>query len=265
MRRPFLIRIAPTPLKVRLVHRLYLKQSDRWPDLFNGASLHFLPRIKMTLCPTDISHKYIALAGYCELDLTRRILYHARTGGLLVDVGANYGYYSLLWAASKSTNKSIAFEASPRAFKGLANNVKTNDLETQIQKVSLAVGKSVGTSWFAPGPADQTSWGGITFENSESRMEVAVTTLDAYFSAREPIDVLKIDVEGADSWVLQGAEQLLSKKLVKHIYFEQNKVRMKKLGISEEEALTFLNRLDYWVKPMNDIGSHLVEYVAGPK
>ena len=265
MKKPFLIRIAPASLRARLFHRFYKKQACTRSDLFEAAPLHFAPNVKMRLQPTDTSHGYIAFAGYHELDLTRRMVAHSKTGGLLVDVGANYGYYSLLWAAARQANRAIAFEASSRAFSGLQENIGLNNFGSQIAAHPLAVGRSPGRLCFEIGPIDQTSWGGITLQNSASAVEVDVTTLDAYFAGDEIIHVLKIDVEGADTWVLQGAERLLAHAQIKQIYFEQNKVRMKDLGIRAEDALEFLNALDYVVKPIGNPASHLVEYSAHPQ
>jgi len=64
------------------------------------------------------------------------------------------------------------------------------------------------------------------------------------------IDVLKIDTEGADTWVLQGAYQLLKEKRIKHIFFEENKVRMSALGILSETAKDLLLSCGYQITPM---------------
>ena len=62
--------------------------------------------------------------------------------------------------------------------------------------------------------------------------------------------MLKIDTEGADTWVLQGAYQLLKEKRIKHIFFEENKVRMSALGILSETAKDLLLSCGYQITPM---------------
>ena len=76
------------------------------------------------------------------------------------------------------------------------------------------------------------------------------------------IDVLKIDVEGADTWVLFGCEQLLREKRIRTIFFEQNIGRMEVLGITANEAVDFLQSLDYVCVPF---GAGESEWIAYPK
>ncbi|MDB5138669.1 MAG: hypothetical protein JWR12_585 [Mucilaginibacter sp.] len=59
---------------------------------------------------------------------------------------------------------------------------------------------------------------------------------------------MKIDTEGADTWVLYGAERLLKERRIKHIYFEYNEPRMKLLNIEKHEAEVFLEKVGYLVK-----------------
>lgn len=264
MKRPLWIRLVPTPIKEKVYRRLYLAQADRWPELFKAASLHFMPKIRMVLQPDDISHGYIAFAGYHELNLTRRMLEHARSGGLLADVGANYGYYSLLWAGARPDNHVVAFEASPRNCQGLHGNIRVNGLISQIAVQEVAVGKTIGRVQFTVDPDGQGSWSGISDGKVSNAIDVPLITLDAFFDQSEVIAVLKIDVEGADAWVLQGARELLQQRRIQRIYFEQNKARMRRLGVHESEAMAFLSRLGYAVRPMSDPRSRIVEYTAYP-
>ncbi len=93
-------------------------------------------------------------------------------------------------------------------------------------------------------------WGGIIVDNQPNTAKVSVDKLDNIFleSDREFIDVLKIDTEGADTWVLQGAEQLLRSQKIKHIFFEENTVRMSQLNIQIGDAQKLLKAHGYKVK-----------------
>ena len=85
-------------------------------------------------------------------------------------------------------------------------------------------------------------------------INVPVVTLDQFWAessySTSTIDVLKIDTEGADTWVLQVAYQLLKEKRIKHIFFEENKVRMSALGILSETAKDLLLSCGYQITPM---------------
>src|SRR5262245_7937890 len=103
--------VRPLSLRARLYYKFYLPHAREYPHLFVDAKLHFAPDTKLNLLPTDVSHGLIALAGFYELALTRQIVTLAQHGGNLIDVGANYGYYTCLWGAQNRRNQVIAFEA----------------------------------------------------------------------------------------------------------------------------------------------------------
>ena len=166
-----------------------------------------------------------------------------------------------MWASGGPNCNAISFEAAPRNITILNKNIAANDFSSQIQVIAKAAGKENGSIAFECGPADQTGWGGITSKSSTTSIEVPVVRLDAEL-AGQTIDVLKIDVEGADTWVLFGAENLLREKKIKTIFFEQNLGRMKKLGIPVAEAVNFLGDLGYRCVPFNRDES---EWVASPR
>jgi hypothetical protein len=139
MPRPLLLRLAPLWLRTKLYYHFY-RGKNRHPDLFHGAPLQFSPSARMDLHPTDEGHSQIAFTGFYELALTRRIVQLACQGGLLADVGANYGYFSLLWAAQKPGNRVVAFEASPRNLAPLQANISRNGFDAAIEVRPMAAG-----------------------------------------------------------------------------------------------------------------------------
>ena len=221
----------------------------------------------MRLLPTDEAHAEIAFTGFYELPLTQQIraLATSSGGGLMVDVGANYGYFSLLWAAASPKHRVIAFEASPRNHSPLRANVVQNGFVDRIDVRETAVGREAGTLEFSLGGSEETGWGSFSLVGASQTTSVPVVTLDDAVPADSSIDLLKIDDEGADTWVLRGARTLLGQKRIKHIFFEQNKERMASLGIAEQEPIDFLAQLGYDATPFTDEHAALVEYHAVPR
>jgi FkbM family methyltransferase len=262
--RPLWLRLCPVGLRTALYYRFYRTRRGRWEDLYARAPLHFAPGMVMRLRPTDEGHSEIAFTGLYELALSRALLTHARTAeaGLMVDVGGNYGYFALLWAAASRQHRVIAFEASPRNHAALHENVRLNGLEQQIDVRDLALGQAAGELAFSLGGDEQTGWGSFAVAGAVQEVRVPVVTLDSQLPPDATVEALKIDVEGADTWVLYGARRLLEEKRVKHIYFEQNKDRMASLGIEQRAPLEFLAGLGYKVAPLTDPGAVLVEYHA---
>ncbi len=264
MRRPFVLRLLPDRLKLLAWAWLYRPCGPRWKGLYQAAPLSYAPRIAIELLPNDVISDAIAFTGIYELKLTLHLVRRARLGGTLVDVGANLGYFSFLWAAASPCNTCVAFEASPRNVELLRRNVERNGLARRIDIVPKAAGKAAGTALFDPGPPDQTGWGGLARTTGPSGLTVQVVRVDEYVKGDESIALLKIDVEGADTWVLMGCERLLRKKQVEAIWFEQNKPRMRALGIGEDEAEKFLRSVGYKLEPRSDPAGEVVDWYASP-
>ena len=200
------MRLCPLSWRTWLYYHHYRARRPQLRSLFEGAELAFAPGVRMRLVPTDEGHGCIATAGFYELPLTRTIARLGKNGGVLVDVGANYGYISLLWAAQKAGNRVIAFEASPRNQQALRLNVERNGFTDAIALRNEAAGKEVGELKFHLGPEEQTGWGGLVQGDANGdEATVRVVTLDEELKDIQCIDVLKIDTEGADTWVLEGA------------------------------------------------------------
>ena len=245
MKRPLATRILPNRFKESLYYRYYHTRHADWRGLSESAPLAFAPHITMHgLLPGDVISGNIAFNGFYELPLSQRIAGLARRGTTFVDVGANMGYFSLLWAGVNPNGRAIAFEAAPRNVAMIEKNIAANHLTDRVTLVPKAAGDRSGTISFDIGPAEQTGWGGISPADSATTIDVPVVRIDEELP-NMPIDVLKIDVEGADTWVLRGCEALLKARQIGLIFFEQHTERMEKLGIAEGEAQMFLRDLGY--------------------
>ena len=262
MPRPLLLRALPASLRLRAWSRFYRGKHGRWASLYRRAPLTYGPDMHMDLIPGDAISDPIAFCGVYEPDVTRRVVQLAQRGGIMIDVGANLGYFSLLWAANCPINRVFAFEASPRNIPLLRQNVESNVLEDRITIVPKAAGLDRGKASFDLGPSDQTGWGGITAASKSGTVEVEVVRVDE--KVDDEITLLKIDIEGADTWALMGCERLLRAKSIREIWWEQNKPRMQALGIAENEAQDYLRSVGYEARPLSDPSADLVEWIAVP-
>lgn len=262
MSRPLALRLLPHRLRSSLYYRRYHARHSQWRELFATAPLHFAPAVVMhDLVPGDVISGNIAFTGFYELALSREIARLGRRGGLLVDVGANMGYFSLLWAGADPGNEVIAYEPSPRNVRLLEANVHRNDLATRVRVVPKAAGDRKGLIAFDLGPEEQTGWGGIATPARAGALQVPMVRLDDEIAHRS-VDVLKVDVEGADLLVLKGCEGLLRARRVGCIFFEQNSERMHELGLSGSDAAAFLEAVGYECRPFSRETS---EWVARPR
>lgn len=254
-------RIRPLWLREKLYFHSGAKKS--WPFGVESISLEMAPVTLHHFYKGDLMHRQIAWLGYYELPLSRRIKELAMEGGLLVDVGANIGYYTCLWAGLRADNRVYAFEPSPRVFRMLFSNIQAADLDSRVRVFASALGKEKGAVHFDPGPSDQSGWGGITRENSGGTIIVKSERLDDVMPDGLMIDTLKIDTEGADTEVLFGAERLLKERRIRRIFFEVNVPRMRLLGFQPPDVMNFLSGCGYKVTQFHGNGE-FGEYLAEP-
>jgi FkbM family methyltransferase len=223
--------------------------------LYDNAQLDFAPGVGMQLIPGDIVSDSIALLGVYDHSLSRIVFRLAKQGGLLVDVGANLGYFSLLWANARPENRVIAFDASPRILPRLAKNVAANAFEDRIDIRAQAVSDHDGEMNFDVGPADQFGWGMLSRSSTSTTVSVPVVRLDEALRDVAEIALLKIDIEGADTLALLGAEGLLRERAIRTIVWEVNEANMATLGISRadfESAMTLLIDCGYVMRRQGD-------------
>jgi FkbM family methyltransferase len=156
-----------------------------------------------------------------------------RPGDTIVDGGANVGFYSLLAASLlKGSGQVISFEPDPRNLPLLRANAELNELSHLIHVAPVALSNSEGDLHFWYNP--QTSWGGSLVEvpsASDIRVSVPATRLDIFRSTRSlgPIDVIKLDLEGAEPLALQGMQESL--RSARFLALEINQSRLVQLKV----------------------------------
>ena len=264
MNRPLLLRLLPERLRAVVWARLYRGRHAAWATLYEKSTLTYAPLVSMKLVPGDVISDSIAFMGVYEPLLTRRVVELARAGGTLVEVGANLGYFALIWAAADPSNKCVAFEASPRNLDILRRNIVRNGFESQIKLVPVAAGREAGKLQFDVGPSEQTGWGGFAAADAAETIVVDVLRVDEVVGSADPITLLKMDIEGAEAWALMGCEQLLKSQTIREIWFEQNKPRIRTLGIPLNAAQEYLDSVGYVSRPESDTTGDLVEWSAVP-
>ena len=140
-------------------------------------------------------------------------------GGGFVDVGANIGDFSI-WAAKQGGPDTcvLAVEADPDNLPLLARNVHRHGLDGTVQVAPVAAAAEAGTVVLHQGHQSGTSTISPSDVHEMEHMrprgtvEIPAKTLDSLLeeAALPRVDVVKIDVEGAEEYVLAGAAKLLA-------------------------------------------------------
>jgi len=145
--------------------------------------------------------------------LTSRVLKKMlRSGDVVIDVGANIGYFTLLAASIVGPKGRVhAVECSPDTLAVLETNVRKNNLQNvKIHPVAAAKERgtlnlnvtAIGLSWIEP----HANWPGS--EGGRRTMSVPAVPLDEMIQS--PVHFVKIDAEGVDLDVLKGMKHILA-------------------------------------------------------
>jgi FkbM family methyltransferase len=173
----------------------------------------------------------IASQGLHEMGVTETLWRLTEPGDLAVDAGSNIGYMaSILGMRVGPKGKVLCFEPHPEIFESLRENVETwkeYDRCGSFVLVQAALGSENGhallhtSEWFQTNRG--TAWISDRVEASPGigKIEVVVHNLDSMVGTAETIGVLKMDVQGYELGVLQGMTQLLKRRAVRDIVFEE--------------------------------------------
>lgn len=175
-------------------------------------------------------------------------------GTCVVDVGANEGVFTLMAAKLAGPGGAVhSFEPSARDRERLLANVSANGLSNVTvhpEALGRAAGKAVLEVSAAERPGHNTI-GGFAYSDTAPAysLEVDVTTLDsiAEVARLTRIDLLKIDVEGSETAVLQGAASSL-RRFRPIVFAEAQDASLRQQGSSVAELLELLRSFDYEMK-----------------
>lgn len=198
--------------------------------LGNGTMLaRVLGRHKIFLHTNDRGFAcHVAMDGFWEIWVTQFCARLLKPGMVAVDVGANYGYYTLLFAdAVCAGGRVVAVEPNPRAASLLRESVLLNGFAGHTNVAEIAVGP--------PGMSESRLFVPISEPKNALLVEqdghvggdtlmVPVTTLDALTADYSRVDLVKIDAEGGEIGIVAGMQEMI-KRHRPHLVLEFNAAR----------------------------------------
>lgn len=162
-----------------------------------------------------------------DTELLRRWL---RPGDVMVDCGANIGLLTLIGARAVEPGGVVySIEAHPRTLRYLRENLALNGVKN-VEVFHTAVGEKEGQVTFSDGQDDSNH-----VVRSGSGVTVPMRPLDSIVPAGKPVRLLKIDVEGYEKYVLQGAARVLRQS--ECVYFESSTIWFARYGYGSKEIL----------------------------
>lgn len=191
---------------------------------------------------------YLGTINKYETKILKTII---KPGDVVIDIGAYVdGWYTLL-AAKLTGNKGhvYTFEPHPIYYQRLKENVRLNRL-TNVTLERLGIFNKNGSSVFY-----EAQFGSSIIKSQVVAMTkikpkeitIKTTTLDSYVKAKNihHVSLIKIDVEGAEMFVLEGGNRLLRSKNAPDLVVEVFDKQLRHGGSSELKLLSYLKRLGY--------------------
>lgn len=157
---------------------------------------------------------------------------YLKLGDRVVDVGANIGDTVLV--ASTQVGRSgrvIGVEPHPRTFRFLQENTRLNGV-ANVELINAAVGATSGTVRFSDDRRDDMN------RVDGGNLHVAIARLDELVSDTLPLALLKVDVEGYEKFVFEGAGEVLRR--AQCVYFEVSALHFCRFGYSTRDVLQLL-------------------------
>ncbi len=205
---------------------------------------------------TTDGHRFVALQepvflqvryeGTYEKDLSAIARQLVGKGDTVVDVGANFGWYTILMAAGVGeTGRVFSYEPNKAIYPVLTKNIALNEYEDRIALTKCGIGEkkekvilSAGDDESAIGYFDKNKTG----DESEG---IEIHPLDDLLADQiGNISFIKIDVEGFEPFVLRGAQKILSCDTPPAILMEFNIEALERQDIDIDDFITDLTSLN---------------------
>jgi FkbM family methyltransferase len=197
----------------------------------------------------------VFFTGTYEPQATMIIRRLVENGGTFVDVGAHWGYYSLIVAEHVGrSGLVVAIEADPRIYAILERSMALNDLP-QVRLVHAAAAAAPGVLSLVGFDEHSDNWGTsrIAGATSKSRTlcEVSARSIDDLLDefGLEIVDLVKMDIEGAEGMALAGMSAGLRRGRYRRLLLELHPVQLAEQGEQAPAIVEHLLALGFrgWV------------------
>ena len=178
------------------------------------------------------------------------LLRYLRAEDSFLDIGSNIGVYTLIAASKICTGSIYSFEAFPKNYERLLENIRINDFK-QVKTFEIAVSQKTGM--IALNIADGDALPFINSTSTENTITVPTNTIDNLLESEtlSNITLGKMDIEGAEILAFKGAISLLQKHRPQVWIIEIIGEASQRFGYSNQDLINFLEDYGYYLYHYN--------------
>ena len=252
-----LTRLASSRLIIRLL---------TWAGMIHFPFIKIFIQVKGYKMASHTLDRFIALLlwrfGLLESYEHKLLRYFCRPGMKAIDIGANIGFHTLLMSGCVGeTGKVWAFEPDPDNFRTLQLNLSQNGCAnvTLVQAAASSKTEQINLFCSSAHHGDHRIY--PTDEENRRSLPIQAYALDDYFDRKQEINLIKMDVQGAEGLVLSGMDKLLQSNLGLVMLFEFWPDMMEKTGCSPEVVLNALMNKGFEIFATNEKLARLDEII----
>lgn len=176
---------------------------------------------------------------------TQLLLSFVQEDSVIVDIGANIGWYSILLGRKAARGRVIAFEPIPSTIGFLKKNLALNAISNvELHEHGLSDEDKELVFFFHPHLSGATSAQNLLDNADAIEVKAKVKTMDAVLAAEPQIDLLKCDIEGAEIFALRGGMETIARtKPV--LFIEMLRKWTAKFGYRPNDIIALLGSIGY--------------------
>ena len=204
---------------------------------------------------------YYALRGLPEPGMTRLFASFIQPGMVVVDIGAHIGIYTLFALRQLSGHGRLySFEPTPKTHALLRDNVQVNGfLESGVVRLDVrAISDHAGSTTFTAYPNNSGHNSLFAGTAPGETLTVETVTLDSALADEPRIDVIKIDAEGSEPFILRGMTEILARNPGLRIFVEFAPEHLRRAGIEPLQWYEELAQLGLNVQRVEDGSGELL-------
>lgn len=195
--------------------------------------------------PLSLPLYILDMGGGYEYNETKIIMECVKENDVILDIGANVGLYTILFNKYKNCT-TYSFEPIKYTFNLLNKNLKINDINAKIYNIGLSNKNKVETFYFNTNEIAASSMRDLREDNSVKIVKCDIEKMDNFIEKEKilNIDFIKIDIEGAELFALQGGIKSIN-KYKPIIFCEMLRKWAKKFDYHPNDIIELLNKIGY--------------------